>query len=100
LIPGRWRRASEKPPLAVANMARGSSGSTRGQSANRYRAYIKALEEQLDMVLAGDLTPAAGLAAAARAWEAFTDRLGRTSQRRHDRAAMGLATRTGTEGKP
>ncbi len=52
------------------------------------------------MVLAGDLTPAAGLAAAARAWEALTDRLGRTNQRRHDREAMGLATRTGTEGKP
>jgi len=44
------------------------------------------------MVLAGDLTRAAGLAAAARAWEALTDRLGRTNQRRHDREAMGLAT--------
>jgi multiple sugar transport system substrate-binding protein len=58
-----------------------------------------ALEEQLDMVLVGDLTAASGLAAA-RAWEALTGRLGRTSQRRHDREAMGLATRTGTEGKP
>lgn len=55
-----------------------------------YRAYIKALEEQLDRVLAGDLTPEAGLAAAARAWEALTDRLGRNSQRRHYRQAMGL----------
>jgi hypothetical protein len=52
---------------------------------NRYLACIMALEEQLDMVLVGDLTAASGLAAA-RAWEALTGRLGRTSQRRHDRA--------------
>jgi len=51
------------------------------------------------MVLAGDLTPAAGLAAAARAWEDLTDRLGRTSQRRHDREAMGLATPDWHRGK-
>jgi multiple sugar transport system substrate-binding protein len=71
----------------------------RGTCAYPYPACIKALEEQLDMVLAGDRTPAAGLAAA-RAREALTDRRGRASQRRHDREAMGLATRSGTEAKP
>lgn len=55
-----------------------------------YRAYVAALEDQLDRVLAGDLSPAEGLRAAARAWEALTDRLGRNSQRRHYREAMGL----------
>jgi multiple sugar transport system substrate-binding protein len=55
-----------------------------------YRAYITALEDQLDRVMAGRVTPAAGLSAAARAWEALTDRLGRSSQRRHYREAMGL----------
>jgi multiple sugar transport system substrate-binding protein len=55
-----------------------------------YRAYIAALEQQLDRVLAGVIGPQTGLREAARAWEALTDRLGRNSQRRHYRAAMGL----------
>lgn len=55
-----------------------------------YRAYITALEEQLDRVMAGSTTPEEGLSAAARSWEALTDRLGRNSQRRQYRAAMGL----------
>jgi multiple sugar transport system substrate-binding protein len=55
-----------------------------------YRAYITALEEQLDRVIAGSATPEEGLRAAARSWEALTDRLGRNSQRRHYREAMGL----------
>jgi multiple sugar transport system substrate-binding protein len=55
-----------------------------------YRAYIAALEQQLDRVLAGEIEPKSGLQEAARAWDALTDRLGRNSQRRHYRAAMGL----------
>jgi multiple sugar transport system substrate-binding protein len=55
-----------------------------------YRAYVAALEAQLDRVMAGEVSPADGLHAAARAWEALTDRLGRNSQRRHYRQAMGL----------
>ncbi len=55
-----------------------------------YRAYIAALEDQLDRVMAGSATPEEGLGAAARVWEALTDRLGRNSQRRHYRESMGL----------
>jgi multiple sugar transport system substrate-binding protein len=55
-----------------------------------YRAYIAALDRQLDRVLAGEIEPMTGLQEAARAWDALTDRLGRNSQRRHYRAAMGL----------
>ena len=93
------------PPERKAAFGRGEQGAgvvwiDKGSVGEPVSCLIKALVEQLDMVLAGDLTPAAGLAAAARAWEALTDRRGRTSQRRHDREAMGLATRTGTEGKP
>lgn len=55
-----------------------------------YRAYIAALERQLDRVLAGRATPEQGLREAARDWEVLTDRLGRISQRRHYREAMGL----------
>tara|TARA_R110002167_G_scaffold83557_1_gene226874 strand:+ start:5686 stop:7182 length:1497 start_codon:yes stop_codon:yes gene_type:complete len=58
-----------------------------------YRAYIAALERQLDRVLAGEVTAEAGLREAARDWEALTDRLGRISQRRHYRDAMGLKER-------
>jgi multiple sugar transport system substrate-binding protein len=58
-----------------------------------YRAYIAALEQQLDRVLAGEIEPKAGLQQAARTWDALTDRLGRNSQRRHYRAAMGLPER-------
>jgi multiple sugar transport system substrate-binding protein len=56
-----------------------------------YRAYVAALEDQLDRVTAGEVSPADGLHAAARSWEALTDRLGRNAQRRHYRQAMGLA---------
>jgi len=55
-----------------------------------YRAYIAALEDQLDRVMAGEITPEQGLHAAAQSWEALTDRLGRECQRRHYRQAMGL----------
>ncbi|HSO82099.1 extracellular solute-binding protein [Thiocapsa sp.] len=56
-----------------------------------YRAYIAALEDQLDRVMTGSATPEEGLRAAAADWEALTDRLGRNSQRRHYREAMGLS---------
>jgi multiple sugar transport system substrate-binding protein len=55
-----------------------------------YRAYIAALDAQLDRVMAGEVGPEEGLRAAARDWELITDRLGRDGQRRHYRAAMGL----------
>jgi multiple sugar transport system substrate-binding protein len=57
-----------------------------------YRAYMAALEAQLDRVMAGDTSPEQGLHAAARAWDALTDRLGRSVQRHHYRDAMGLET--------
>jgi multiple sugar transport system substrate-binding protein len=56
-----------------------------------YRAYIAALEDQLDRAMVGDATPQEALRAAADTWETLTDRLGRNSQRRHYRRAMGLA---------
>jgi len=56
-----------------------------------YRAYITALEDELDRVMSGEVSAAEGLHSAARSWEALTDRLGRASQRRHYRQAMGLA---------
>jgi multiple sugar transport system substrate-binding protein len=59
-----------------------------------YRAYIAALEDQLDRMMAGSVSPEEGLRAAARSWEALTDRLGRNSQRRHYRQAMGLDSGT------
>ena len=59
-----------------------------------YRAYVAALEDQLDRAMAGEATAAQALQAAARAWEALTDRLGRNSQRRHYRQAMGLPVRS------
>lgn len=55
-----------------------------------YRAYVSALEDQLDRVMAGEVSPADGLHAAAQAWEALTDRVGRNAQLRHYRQAMGL----------
>lgn len=56
-----------------------------------YRAYIAALEDQLDRVMTGSATREEGLRAAAADWEALSDRLGRNSQRRHYREAMGLS---------
>lgn len=58
-----------------------------------YRAYVAALEEQLDRAMAGEVTAAEALQSAARVWETLTDRLGRNSQRRHYRQAMGLPVR-------
>ena len=56
-----------------------------------YPAYMAALDAQLGAVLAGKAEPQAALAAAALEWEQITDRLGRASQRRHYREAMGLS---------
>ena len=55
-----------------------------------YRAYIAALETQLDRVFAGKTMPQEALTEAASTWEDLTDRLGRNSQRRQYRKAMGL----------
>ncbi len=55
-----------------------------------YRAYITAMQEQLDRVMAGSTPPEAGLSAAASAWEQLTNRLGRNRQRRYYRQAMDL----------
>lgn len=56
-----------------------------------YPAYMAALDAQIGRVLAGEAAPDAALAAAAAEWDQITDRLGRDSQRRHYREAMGLA---------
>ncbi len=55
-----------------------------------YPAYMDALDTQIGRVLAGEVAPEQALAAAAVAWDQITDRLGRASQRRHYREAMGL----------
>ncbi|SOC15302.1 ABC transporter substrate-binding protein [Rhodobacter maris] len=55
-----------------------------------YPAYMAALEARIGKVLAKEMTPEAALQAAAADWDRITDRLGRASQRRHYREAMGL----------
>ncbi|MDV7145880.1 extracellular solute-binding protein [Tropicimonas sp. TH_r6] len=55
-----------------------------------YPAYMAALDAQVGAVMSGDALPEDALSAAALEWEQITDRLGRTSQRRHYREAMGL----------
>ncbi|MFD2173206.1 ABC transporter substrate-binding protein [Rhodobacter lacus] len=55
-----------------------------------YPAYMAALDARIGAVLAGELAPEAALQAAAAEWDRITDRLGRASQRRHYREAMGL----------
>ncbi|WP_444464469.1 ABC transporter substrate-binding protein [Rhodobacter capsulatus] len=55
-----------------------------------YPAYMAALDARIGRVLAGEITPEAALAEAAAEWDRITDRLGRASQRRHYREAMGL----------
>ena len=59
-----------------------------------YPAYMEALDAQLGAALAGKVAPEAALSAAALEWEQITDRLGRASQRRHYREAMGLEAGT------
>lgn len=55
-----------------------------------YPAYMAALDARIGAVLAGEMSPEAALHAAAADWDRITDRLGRASQRRHYREAMGL----------
>ncbi|SDK06015.1 extracellular solute-binding protein [Aliiruegeria lutimaris] len=55
-----------------------------------YPAYMSALDRWIGRVIAGEVLPAEALAAAAVEWDQITDRLGRASQRRHYREAMGL----------
>ncbi|MBZ4024099.1 ABC transporter substrate-binding protein [Rhodobacter sp. TJ_12] len=55
-----------------------------------YPAYMAALDDRIGKVLTGDMPPQAALRAAAAEWDRITDRLGRDSQRRHYREAMGL----------
>lgn len=92
--PAPWRRLlGEQQATGYLSVLRTSLTSQPTVSDLRipgYRAYIDALERQLDRILSGEITPEAGLHEAAREWEALTDRLGRNSQRRHYRQAMGL----------
>jgi len=92
--PGPWQRLLGNDVaadyLAVLNSSLSSPALARDLRLPGYRAYISALEDQLDRVMAGEVSPAEGLHAAARSWETLTDRLGRDSQRRHYRQAMGL----------
>ena len=89
-----WRRLlgarQSEDYLGVLHASLGNSALARDLRLPGYRAYIAALEDQLDRVLAGQVSPAEGLSAAARHWENLTDRLGRNSQREHYRLAMGL----------
>jgi multiple sugar transport system substrate-binding protein len=55
-----------------------------------FRAYMDALDVQIERALAGEFSPQAALDAAAARWEEITDRLGRANQRRFYRSAMGL----------
>ncbi len=92
--PGPWRKLlGVKQAEDYLRVLRGSLTAPQTVSDLRlpgYRAYIAALQNQLDRVLGGEIDPQTGLREAARDWEALTDRLGRNSQRRHYRAAMGL----------
>ncbi len=55
-----------------------------------YPAYMAALDRQVGKVLSGESSIDEALSAAAVEWEQITDRLGRASQLRHYREAMGL----------
>ncbi|PTV96534.1 carbohydrate ABC transporter substrate-binding protein (CUT1 family) [Rhodobacter aestuarii] len=55
-----------------------------------YPAYMEALDARIGKVLAKEMTPEEALHEASAEWDRITDRLGRTSQRRHYREAMGL----------
>jgi multiple sugar transport system substrate-binding protein len=94
--PEPWRRLlGDRVGIAYLDVLRASLSSpylARDLRLPGYRAYISALEDQLDRVMAGEITPGQGLHAAAESWESLTDRLGRDSQRRHYRRAMGLAS--------
>jgi multiple sugar transport system substrate-binding protein len=92
--PDPWRRllgaATATDFLGVLRTSLAAREMARDLRLPGYRTYMAALEDQLDRVMAGSASPAEGLSSAAKAWEAITDRLGRDSQRRHYRAAMGL----------
>jgi multiple sugar transport system substrate-binding protein len=93
-----WRRLlGERQAASYLGVLRASLAA--GQTARDlrlpgYRAYVAALDDQLDRVMAGSVSPGEGLRTAARSWEALTDRLGRNSQRRQYRQAMGLVSGT------
>ncbi|MDD7908343.1 extracellular solute-binding protein [Pseudovibrio exalbescens] len=55
-----------------------------------YRAYMQALDLQIERVLRSEATVQEALDLAAAQWDQITDRLGRDSQRRHYISAMGL----------
>lgn len=55
-----------------------------------YRAYMAALDEQIEQILLKKTSIEQALHKTAGVWEQITDRLGRKSQTRHYRAAMGL----------
>lgn len=92
-----WRRRlgarQAEDYLGVLRISLDSSALARDLRLPGYRAYIAALEDQLDLIFGGQISPAAGLSTAARHWENLTDRLGRNSQRGHYRLAMGLDSR-------
>ena len=56
-----------------------------------YRAYMATLDEQVEQILLKETSIEQALQTTAGAWEQITDRLGRNSQIRHYRAAMGLS---------
>lgn len=92
--PRPWRRLlGDREGAAYLDVLRASLAApdlARDLRLPGYRAYIAALEDQLDRVMSGEISPEEGLHAAARSWETLTDRLGRDSQRGHYRRAMGL----------
>jgi multiple sugar transport system substrate-binding protein len=96
--PRPWRRllgdGAGEAYLGVLRTSLATPAPARDLRLPGYRAYVAALEDQLDRVMAGEATAAQALQAAARAWETLTDRLGRNSQRRHYRQAMGLPVRS------
>ena len=55
-----------------------------------YRAYMAALDEQIERIVQNEISIDVALKNASVHWEQITDRLGRNSQRTHYRAAMGL----------
>ena len=89
-----WRRLMGRSLadeyLAVLGQSLASPYATRDLRIPGYRAYMSALDEQLEQVLQNRISIGQALQLAAVQWEQITDRLGRDSQRRHYRAAMAL----------
>lgn len=76
--------------LAVLRASLSSPDTARDLRLPGYPAYMAALDKEVSKVIAGERPIHEALEAVAAQWEQITDRLGRASQLRHYREAMGL----------